>query len=410
MAKEPALGQVKTRLAGALDERERLLLYRAFLEDRLAQVAALPDVAPWVAFAPASAEPVFAELAGPGVGLIAQRGSDLGGRLEHAAEDLLSRGHAAVLLVDSDTPSLPPEHLLEAARALDPARPGPRPDLVLGPAWDGGYYLVGLSRPRPEIFRGIDWSTPRVLGQTVAAAQAAGLSIHFLPSWYDVDTPADLERLTRDLARIPPCRPGYPARTAEALGALQVAAPPAPPPRDEGFRTLSTRPAYQNAWIDVTESVVELEPGKLTLYGVVTCGPCVGVLPRLDDGRVLLVRQLRYVARRVTWEIPTGGVHPGEDVEAAAQRELAEECGHVARRLTPLLSYHTSKSVMDEVAHLFLGEDLERAPRPPDETERIEVHAVPFEEALRLVLSGEIVDSMTVIAVLAAERHLRAAV
>jgi ADP-ribose pyrophosphatase len=243
----------------------------------------------------------------------------------------------------------------------------------------------------------------------VAAAQAAGLSIHFLPSWYDVDTPADLARLTRDLARIPPCRPGYPARTAEALAALRVEVPPAPPPRDERFRTLSTRAAYQSAGVDVTESVVELEPGRLALHAVVTCGPCVGVLPRVDDGRVLLVRHLGSTAQRATWEIPTGGVHPGEDLESAAQRELAEQCGHVAQRLTPLLSCHTRKSVVDEVAHLFLGEGLERAPRPPGEAARRDVHAVPLEEALHLVLSGEIVDGMTVIAVLAAERHARAA-
>jgi rSAM/selenodomain-associated transferase 1 len=411
MAKEPALGTVKTRLAGVLGERDRLGLYRAFLADRLAQISSLPGVAPWIAFSPEGAEPAFAGVAGPGFGLLAQRGADLGERLHHAAEDLLARGYASVLLVDSDTPSLPPEHLVEAARALDPrrARAGPRPELVLGPAWDGGYYLVGLSRPLPEIFRGIDWSTPRVLGQTVAAAQAAGLSIHFLPSWYDVDTPADLARLQRDLERTPRDRPGYPVRTAEILAALPIAPAPAPRPRDEGFRTLSTRPAYQNRWLDVTESVVELEPGRLTLYGVVTCGPCVGVLPLLDGGRVLLVRQFRYVARRATWEIPTGGVHPGEGLEEAAQRELAEECGYAARRLTHLATYHTSKSVVDEVAHVYLGEGLERAPRPPDDTERIDVRATAFGEALGMVLSGEIVDSMSVIALLAADRRLRGA-
>src|SRR5262249_4871130 len=77
-----------------------------------------------------------------------------------------------------------------------------------------------------------------------------------------------------------------------------------------------------------------------------------------DRDRLLLVRQYRYVARRSTWEMPTGGVRAGETLEQAAQRELAEEVGHRARRLVPLSTYHTSKSVVDETAHLFLAEGL----------------------------------------------------
>lgn len=118
---------------------------------------------------------------------------------------------------------------------------------------------------------------------------------------------------------------------------------------------------------------------------------------------MLLIRQYRYVARRVTWEMPTGGVHPGESIEAAAQRELAEEVGYRAGRLIPVSTYHTSKSVMDETAHLFLGDNLIALPLPSDETEFIEARRFPFAEALRMVLAGEIVDS--IIAVLLAGRR-----
>ena len=170
------------------------------------------------------------------------------------------------------------------------------------------------------------------------------------------------------------------------------------------WRTLATKAIYSNRWLSLREDLVELPDGRTTIYGVVNCGQCVGVLPFLDPDTVLLIRQYRYVARRVTWEMPTGGVHAAESVEQAAQRELSEEIGYRADRLTHLSTYHTSKSVMDETAHLFLGEELVKLELPPDDTEFIEVRPFPFQEALRMVLSGEIVDGMTIITVLLAAR------
>ena len=170
------------------------------------------------------------------------------------------------------------------------------------------------------------------------------------------------------------------------------------------WKTLSTKSVYRNKWIAVREDLVEMPDGRTTIYGVVTCGQCVGVLPFLDPQTVLLSKQYRYVARRITWEMPTGGMHAGEAIETAAQRELAEETGYRAGRLTHVCTYHTSKSVIDETAHLFLGENLVQAELPPDDTEFIEVRPFPFADALRMVLSGAIVDSMTIIAVLHAAR------
>jgi ADP-ribose pyrophosphatase len=175
-------------------------------------------------------------------------------------------------------------------------------------------------------------------------------------------------------------------------------------PAETPWKTLSTKPIYRNRWISVREDSVELPDGRTTIYGVVSCGNCVGVLPFVDPDTVLLVSQYRYVAGRVTWEMPTGGVHPGESVEDAAQRELAEETGHRAGRLAHVSTYHTSKSVVDETAHLYLGDDLVAAPVRPDETEFIAVRRFPFDDALQMVLSGEIVDSMTIIAILHAAR------
>ena len=176
-------------------------------------------------------------------------------------------------------------------------------------------------------------------------------------------------------------------------------------PSEIPWKTLSSKPIYSNKWLSLREDVAELPDGRTTIYGVVTCGHCVGILPFLDPDTVLLIQQYRYVAQRVTWEMPTGGSHAGESTEEAAQRELAEEIGYRAGRLVPVSTYHTSKSVMDETAHLFLAKELVRLERPPrDETEFIEIRPFPFREVLQMVLAGEIVDGMTVIAVLLAAR------
>jgi ADP-ribose pyrophosphatase len=172
------------------------------------------------------------------------------------------------------------------------------------------------------------------------------------------------------------------------------------------WKQKSTRQIYQNPWISLREDIVELPNGRTTIYGVVTCSECVGVLPFLDPNTVLMIKQYRYVAKRVTWEMPTGGMHRGESREAAAQRELSEEIGYRAEKLTWLSTFHTSKSVVDETAHLFLGEVLVKVELSPDETEFIEVRAFPFEEVLQMVLRSEITDSMTIIGVLQAVRQL----
>lgn len=395
MAKEPVAGSVKTRLGAMLSADQSLDLYRAFLLDKVDQVVGVAGVTPYLAYTPPGARPAFEQLVGGRIALLEQRGGDLGERLRHVADDLGSR-HAGVLLVDSDTPNLPSGALVEAVDALGAS------DVVIGPAWDGGYYLLGMRRPDPELFGGIAWSTGRVLAQTIENVRRRGSTLHFLPSWYDVDRPPDLQRLARDLAAAPPALAGYPRRTAEVVRRLVPA--PAEPLRNEQWQTVASRRVYQNPWTRVDESIVRLPDGHVTLYGVVTCPECVGIVPFFPDGCVALVRQFRYVARRETWEIPTGGVADGESLTEAAQRELSEECGYRAGRLVHLSSFHTSKSVMDETAHIYAGLDLEPSSADRDETESIEVRRFPFEDTLDMVSRGEIVDSMSVVGLLLAAR------
>ena len=169
----------------------------------------------------------------------------------------------------------------------------------------------------------------------------------------------------------------------------------------EPWKRVSSKPIYQNRWLSLREDLVELPDGKTTIYGVVTCGDCVGILPLVDRDHVLLIQQYRYVAGRATWEMPTGGVRPGESFEEAAQRELEEEAGYKAGRLSKIVSYHTSKSVLDETAHLYLAEELQPVQhQPADDTEFIRPQVFPFATLLRMVMDGEILDGMTIIAVL----------
>jgi len=156
------------------------------------------------------------------------------------------------------------------------------------------------------------------------------------------------------------------------------------------WKTLSTQPIYENKWMQLREDVAEMPDGRTTLYGVVTFGECVGVLPFLDDDTVVLLRQFRYVFNENhRWEMPTGGINPGETYEQATQRELQEEVGYTAGRLEWVSSYYTSKSVCDETAHLYLGYDLQQSALPPDETEFFEIRTFHFDEALDMVNRSE---------------------
>jgi hypothetical protein len=196
MAKAPGMSSVKSRLHSVLTAGQATELYRCFLLDRLDAVAELDDVSPVVAFTPPEAESLMKELAPAGFRLVAQRGAGLGERLSTLLTELLTDGHAGAIAIDSDSPTLPMTYVAEAAKILADRRC----DVVLGPCEDGGYYLVGLRAPQPELFEGIPWSTDAVFSLTLGKASRGGLSVHVLPRWFDVDTAADLRRLRTQMS------------------------------------------------------------------------------------------------------------------------------------------------------------------------------------------------------------------
>lgn len=173
------------------------------------------------------------------------------------------------------------------------------------------------------------------------------------------------------------------------------------------WKTLSSRLIYKNPWAAVREDIAEMPNGKQTIYGVIECGECVGVLPFIDDHQVVLVRQYRYVfGENNRWEMPTGGVRPGESILDAAHRELREESGYDAAELEPVCTYYPSKSIMQEVAHLFIGRGLRQVHELPDQTEFFEIGTFSFDQAVQMTIDSEIRDSMSVIAILHAARKL----
>lgn len=216
LAKWPESGQSKTRLAEELGTERALLIAQAFLKDVLLRLESLP-VRKVLAFAPAEAREHFTQLAGKGYALKPQADGDLGGRLHTLLLSEWEEGQCEVVFLGTDSPTLPLPWIEQAFEQLLQV------DVVLGPAVDGGYYLLGCRRSprwiailekltisesstqasadvssrlrsigrRLPIFTDIAWGSSQVLAQTIAQLEMSGLRLALLPVWYDVDTAAD---------------------------------------------------------------------------------------------------------------------------------------------------------------------------------------------------------------------------
>lgn len=184
--KYPERGKVKSRLAHAIGEWASVELYRAFVQD-LARMLSYVKVDVRVCFSPEKARGKVVEWLGPSFSYVPQVGVDLGERLKASFEEAFEE-YDRVIVIGSDSPDLPLSFLQDALKALATH------DVVIGPASDGGYYLIGFSRGGfdPSVFDDIDWSTERVFAQT---RQRLRGRVHVLPVWHDVDTLEDLKAL-----------------------------------------------------------------------------------------------------------------------------------------------------------------------------------------------------------------------
>lgn len=186
-------GVVKTRLAAGIGAPAAAQVHRACVAALAARFGQTADRRV-LCVAPPERAAAFRELAGRQWLVTAQCAGDLGQRMRHYFEQSFATGAGHVVLIGADSPTLPAAYLDEAFDRLGDT------SVVLGPSDDGGYYLIGLSCPPPEVFRDIAWGTADVWRQTLDRLQSAGERFHALPPWYDIDTAADLARLLSELA------------------------------------------------------------------------------------------------------------------------------------------------------------------------------------------------------------------
>jgi rSAM/selenodomain-associated transferase 1 len=230
MAKASVPGRAKTRLVPPLTFDEAAALNTAFLQDVADNVllaarhsAHDAGIAGYAAYGPPGSEEFFRRTLPGTVALIGAWLPNFGDCLFHTVSEILARGHASAIVLNSDSPTLPTSLLIEAAMVL--ARPGDR--AVLGPSNDGGYYLLGLKTAHRRMFEDIAWSTDRVAEQTLQRACEVNLEVHSLPVWYDVDDMDGLRRLHGELSgdelesrETAGCSPHYAIQTAKLMHKL----------------------------------------------------------------------------------------------------------------------------------------------------------------------------------------------
>jgi uncharacterized protein len=184
-ARDPVLGKVKTRLSPFLEEGVILKLYTCFLRGSLDNIRQVENVDRFVGVAPSNESGFFTGALGSDIRMFVQEGEHLGDKMRSAIQDRFAEGYERVVIIGSDSPSLPVSYINWAV--------GSDKDIVLGPSTDGGYYLIGMRGKVLEVFKDVNWGTETVLQETCEHLVQNGANLELLPVWYDVDTPEDLK-------------------------------------------------------------------------------------------------------------------------------------------------------------------------------------------------------------------------
>lgn len=198
LTKAPIPGEVKTRLTPCLTDGEAARLHEAFVRDTVSLLSQLKGVEKYIACHPGESDPFFEKLGEDlDFKFVNQGEGDLGDRLKRVLAKLSAQGFDEIVVIGSDSPTLPPDRIDAAFDQLAESK------LVLGPSLDGGYYLIGFSGALPEVFDDINWGTETVFEETVRCAEKNGDSCAILPYWYDVDTMQELRFLAIHLEGLP---------------------------------------------------------------------------------------------------------------------------------------------------------------------------------------------------------------
>ena len=177
------------------------------------------------------------------------------------------------------------------------------------------------------------------------------------------------------------------------------------------WKTISSRKVYSNPWMSVREDQVIRPDGQNGIYGVIDTRIATGVVALTPEHEVYLVGQYRYPTDVYSWEIVQGGADENEDPLTACKRELQEEAGLIAETWTPIGGeIHLSNCISSEKGYLFVAEGLSETEASPDGTEVLQLKKLPLREAVRMAVSGEIVDAVSIIGILLAEKWLNDAV
>lgn len=208
---------LKTRLLAALSQKEVVSLYEAFVQDLVEKMTRFPcEVKVLCYLGAAPSRPLFPS-GKKRFTLLPQQGSELGERMKHYFDWSFSQGAEKSVLIGSDSPTLPTSYLEEAFLLLD------RYEVVIGPATDGGYYLIGMTKPHPEIFKNIPWGSDAVLEKTIFQNRHLEGKLALLGSWYDVDTVEDLRLLKQHLQQMRQSeKENLPRKTTRVLSGLEV--------------------------------------------------------------------------------------------------------------------------------------------------------------------------------------------
>jgi rSAM/selenodomain-associated transferase 1 len=184
----PEAGRVKTRLQRNLGSARTLRTYKSFIIETLKRCDALGGVHKFLGCFPTARDRFITRISRThGLDLFHQVGRDLGEKFINAFHDRFNEGYKKVVIIGSDSPTIPVEYIRRAYRELE------KNDFVLGPCTDGGYYLVGAKKISERIFRGIPWDSQQVLNITLDKLHANKVRYSLLPFWYDIDDISDME-------------------------------------------------------------------------------------------------------------------------------------------------------------------------------------------------------------------------